>query len=72
MSQDPALPRFFALQAARLTGAAIALLGVVVLSHHQPLLAQVPDAAGDGMIVAGAVVFFALPFALAKRWKAGK
>ena len=72
MSGDPALPRFVALQVARLAGALIALSGVIVLSHGQPALARVPDALGDGLIVLGAVVFFAVPFALAKRWKTGK
>jgi drug/metabolite transporter (DMT)-like permease len=69
---DPALPRFVALQVARLIGALIALLGVVVLSHGQPALARVPDALGDGLIVAGAVAFFAVPIALGRRWKAGQ
>jgi drug/metabolite transporter (DMT)-like permease len=69
---DPALPRFVALQLARLAGALIALLGVVVLSHGQPALARVPDALGDGLIVAGAVAFFAVPVALARRWKTGR
>jgi drug/metabolite transporter (DMT)-like permease len=69
MSGDPALPRFVALQAARLAGALIALCGVVVLSHGQPVLAHVPDALGDGLIVAGALAFFVVPLALARRWK---
>ena len=69
MSHDPALPRFVALQVARLCGALIALAGVVILSHGIRVLRQVPDPVGDGLIVAGAVVFFALPFALARRWK---
>lgn len=69
---DPALPRFVALQLARLAGALVALLGVLVLSHRQPLLAHVPDALGDGLIVAGAVAFFAVPLALARRWKSGR
>ena len=66
---DPALPRFMAMQAARAAGAAIALLGVVMLSHRIALLAWAPDALGDGLIVAGAVLFFAVPLILAKRWK---
>ncbi len=69
MSRDPALPRFMALQVARLGGAVIALLGVVILSHGQKMLAAVPDAVGDMLIVAGAVAFFFVPVALAKRWK---
>jgi len=69
MSRDPALPRFMMLQAARLGGAALALFGVVILSHGQPALAHLPDAAGDGLIVGGAVAFFLVPFALAKSWK---
>ena len=69
MSGDPALPRFVALQVARLAGALVALFGVVVLSHGQPALVQVPDAMGDGLIVAGAIGFFAVPLALVRRWK---
>jgi len=41
----------------------------VILSHGQPALAHLPDAAGDGLIVGGAVAFFLVPFALAKSWK---
>jgi hypothetical protein len=70
LSHDPALPRFVGLQIARLVGALTALSGVVVLGHHQPVLAGVPDAVGDALIVLGAVTFFAVPFALARRWKA--
>ena len=72
MSGDPALPRFVALQVARLAGAVTALFGVIVLSHHQPALAGVPDAVGNALVVLGAVAFFALPLALGKRWKAKK
>jgi hypothetical protein len=71
MSRDPAVPRFLALQLARAGGAALALFGVVVLSHGQPALAAVPDAMGDALIVGGAGLFFALPLRLARQWKAG-
>lgn len=69
MSGDPALLRFVGLQIARLAGALIALFGVVVLSHGQHALAAVPDAIGDGLIVIGAIAFFAVPRTLARRWK---
>jgi hypothetical protein len=69
MSRDPALPRFAILQVARFGGAALALLGVVILSHGQPALAHVPDALGDVLIVAGAIGFFAVPLILARKWK---
>ena len=69
MSADPALPRFVLLQVARLSGALCALLGVVILSHGQPVLARVPDGAGLVLFVAGAVGFFLVPVLLARRWK---
>ncbi|WP_353229544.1 hypothetical protein [Novosphingobium sp.] len=69
MTPDPALPRFMILQALRLSGALIALLGVVILSHGQRWLAGVPDLVGAVLVVAGAAEFFAVPMLLARAWK---
>lgn len=69
MNSDPALPRFVLLQLARLSGALIALLGVVIASGRQPLLAGIPAAVGLALLVLGATEFFLVPFILAKIWK---
>ncbi len=72
MSRDPAFARFVGLQLARLAGAALALLGAVITSHGQPGLAHLPDWLGAVLFVGGAVVFFVVPYVLAKYWKAGR
>jgi len=69
MSGDPALPRFALLQVARLAGALIALLGVVIMTGSQPALARFPAPVGGVLMVVGAVEFFLVPFALARHWK---
>ena len=66
---DPALPRFIALQMIRLSGALIVLLGVAMMSGRFAAFARVPPAVGEVLFVAGAVEFFAVPFLMARRWK---
>lgn len=64
--KDPAIARFFVLQAIRLFGALLALAGVIVLSGR---LEAIPPTAGYVLFVAGAAEFFAVPRLFAKRWK---
>ena len=63
---DPALPRWLALTALRLFGAAGAVLGIV-------LLARAPDWGTRGLAIAIvlAALWFAatVPLALARRWR---
>ncbi|MDF8334532.1 hypothetical protein [Novosphingobium cyanobacteriorum] len=66
MNGDPAFARFMVLQAVRLSGALLALAGVVLLSGRYGAF---PPTLGYILIGAGLVDFFALPPLLAKRWK---
>lgn len=63
---DPAFGKFMALQLVRLSGAVLALIGVVLLSGR---FGTYPVLAGYLLVGVGLVDFFALPPLLAKRWK---
>lgn len=67
--RDPAVARFAALQTVRLAGAMLVLLGVVILSHRFPALADVPEAAGYAIAAVGLADFFVAPMLLARRWR---
>jgi len=54
------------LQLVRLSGAMLALTGVLIVAGK---LAWLPEAAGYVLIGAGLVDFFAAPPLLARRWK---
>lgn len=63
---DPALPRWLAIVAARLAGTAGAILGVVLLGRAQAL----PDKIIGVALVLGALWFtLIVPRALAHRWR---
>lgn len=62
---DPARARFFALQAIRLSGVALGVLGALVLGQVLPL----PEIIGYVLIAFGAFDVFVLPPILAKRWR---
>lgn len=66
MSADPAAARFLILQVLRLSGALLALGGVVVLSGR---FGTLPPEAGYALVGVGLAEFFFLPPLLAKRWK---
>ncbi len=66
---DPAAARFAVLQLVRLSGAVLAFIGVLVVSHKIAWLPQLPEAAGYVLIAAGMTDFFVAPLLLAKRWK---
>lgn len=62
--------RFAALQLARLSGAVLVLLGVVVLAGKAPAwLGGLPPAAGYGLAALGLFEFYAVPRFLARRWR---
>lgn len=67
--RDPAVARFAVLQAVRLTGAMLVLLGVLALSQRMPALAGIPEIAGYVIIAVGLADFFVIPLLLARRWK---
>ncbi|MFM9937634.1 MAG: hypothetical protein ACKVOL_15720 [Novosphingobium sp.] len=66
---DPAAARFAVLQLVRLSGALLALAGVLVVAGKISWLPKLPDAVGYMLIGLGLVDFFTLPPLLAKRWK---
>lgn len=62
---DPAAARFWMLQLMRLGGLLLVLGGVLIISGTVPG----PEVLGYGLLVFGAVEFFAMPVMLARRWK---
>ena len=67
--RDPAAARFAALQVVRLSGAVLALIGVLVMSGNVGWLHAIPQVAGYPLLLAGMAEFFFLPPLLARRWK---
>ncbi len=67
--RDPAAARFAVLQLVRLAGAAMLLLGVLLLSGKAAWLPRLPDAAGYILIAIGMIDFFVVPLVLARRWR---
>jgi len=67
--RDPAAARFAVLQLVRLSGALLALAGVLIITGKVSWLPKLPEAAGYVLIAAGLVDFFVAPLFLARRWK---
>lgn len=67
-AHDPAKTRFLTIQAVRLSGVALAVLGALVLALIVPL----PEVVGYLLIALGALDVFVLPLVLARRWRSGK
>ena len=67
--RDPAAARFAVLQLVRLSGALLALVGVLIVAGKVSWLPKLPEAAGYVLIGAGLIDFYALPPLLARRWK---
>jgi hypothetical protein len=65
MSDDPAKARFFALQAIRISGVAITVVGALIIAHKIDL----PQEAGYALFVVGALDALFMPRLLARRWK---
>lgn len=62
---DPARARFFAMQFIRLSGAAFALLGLLVIARKVAM----PPVAGYVFVALGLFDLLAMPAILARRWK---
>ena len=62
---DPAAARFFALQAIRLSGVVMAVIGALILGK----VVDLPQAVGYVLLVLGGLDFFVVPTLLAKKWK---
>lgn len=63
--RDPAKARFFVLQALRLSGAGIAMIGLLILYGRIGL----PRAAGSVLFVVGLLEALIMPGVLARMWK---
>ena len=64
----PAKARFLTIQAVRLSGVALGVLGALVLGKILPF----PEIVGYIFLVLGAVDVFILPLFLARRWSSNK
>ena len=62
---DPAAPRFAVLSLARLAGALLTAIGLVVSAGRL----AVPPAIGWPMVLGGIALFLLVPRALARRWR---
>ena len=67
--RDPAAARFAVLQLVRLSGAVLALAGVLVISGKVAWLPKLPEAVGYLLVGAGLIDFYVAPMLLARRWK---
>jgi len=65
MNRDPAMPRFLVIQLVRLTGAALVVLGLLIVNRKVDL----PALAGYLLLVAGLVDLFVVPQILSRRWR---
>lgn len=63
--RDPAMPRYFAIQAARLAGAVLTALGLLIVGGKIAL----PPVVGVGIAIVGLAVFAVIPLRLARRWR---
>jgi hypothetical protein len=68
-ARDPAAVRFAVLQLVRLSGAVLALVGVLIVSGKMSLLPKLPEGAGYVLVGAGLIDFYVAPMLLARRWK---
>ncbi len=62
---DPAKARFLIIQVVRLTGVALAVLGVAIIAGKLPL----PQAAGYVLLLAGVADALIVPPVLARKWR---
>lgn len=68
MNNDPARPRFFALQLMRLGGLAMVIVALLGLNDVLP----VPPVAAWPLLVLGLVEIFVIPQILARQWRSPK
>lgn len=62
---DPAAARFWAIQAIRISGVVLAVLGALILGE----IIDLPTPVGYIFLVLGALDVFVMPIFLARRWK---
>lgn len=65
MSRDPAMARFFIIQAVRIAGVALAVYGLISLAGKS----DIPPPAGLVLTVIGMIAAYFGPVLLARRWK---
>jgi len=65
MSRDPAMARFFIIQAVRTAGVALAVYGLISLAGKS----DIPPPAGLVLTVIGMIAAYFGPLLLARRWK---
>lgn len=68
MSEDPARARFYVINFARLSGAALVMVGLVMTQG----VSGMPPAAGYLVLAFGLVDFLLVPKMLARRWRTPK
>ena len=66
MTKDPARTRFFVIGLIRLSGVALAFLGITILSKR---LIEPAEIVGGIFIAIGAIDVLLLPLFLARRWR---
>lgn len=69
MTDDPARTRFFALTLLRLSGAAMAVIGLLLLAGKLSLITGGDAVIGAILLVVGAFDLLFLPAILARRWQ---
>lgn len=68
-SPDPAMARFMIIQAVRLAGVLLALVGIAILTRRFAVLDGVPDFAGYAFLAVGFVDLVVAPQLLARKWR---
>lgn len=66
---DPAAARFWTIQAVRLSGVAMVVVGLLVQAGRIEALREVPPLAGYVLIGVGLIDVFVAPTLLARRWR---
>jgi ABC-type polysaccharide/polyol phosphate export permease len=69
MARDPAFGRFALLQAVRLSGTLIVLIGTMAASGNIPWLRAVPPWGALVLAGVGLTLFFGAPRWIVRRWK---
>ncbi|MEZ5680336.1 MAG: hypothetical protein R3E14_03465 [Erythrobacter sp.] len=65
---DPAAGRFWAIQAIRISGVILAVLGALILGE----IIDLPTEVGYVFLVLGALDVFVMPLVLARRWNSSR
>lgn len=68
MTDDQARDRFIVLNAVRLTGAAVVVVGTANIGKHW---VEPADTIGSALLLVGALLILVVPRLLARRWSRG-